>query len=118
MPGALVDELRAVLAKEGGGVELHAQSLEDRQVNRQQRFPDVKARENLLLEQQDVVPRHGQKVGGGASRRASADHHHVPERARRRHTRRNRSEVLIPPKAKLLFMVISMLGSRRGSPRT
>ena len=97
-------------------VQLHAQALEDRQVDRQQRLADVKARENLLLQQQDVVARCARRLAAVEPAGPAADDHDVPDVVRavaRRHTRPNSSEVLIPPNAKLLFIVIFML-VRRG----
>ena len=95
-------------------VQHHAQPLEDRQVDRQQRLADVEAREDFLLEQQHVVAVVRQQVGRGRARGPAADDQDVAgrlsSRRRGRHTRRNSSEVLMPPNAKLLFIMMFMFG--------
>ena len=51
----------------------HAQAFEDRQIHRQQRFADVKARMMRLLEGDNLVAAACQQNRGRASRRAPAD---------------------------------------------
>jgi hypothetical protein len=65
-------------------IEDDAQAREDRQVDRQQRFADVEAREHFLLQDQDVVAVVRQQVGGGRARGPAANDQDV----RGGHTRR------------------------------
>ena len=55
----------------------HAEPLEYRQIHRQQRFADVKARMARLLERDHLVAAACEQCRGRAAGRAAADHGHV-----------------------------------------
>lgn len=75
--GALVPELGALLEVIGAAVEPHAEPVEQRQVDRQQRLADVKPGKMLALEHHHVLAGLAQQVGGGRSGGAAADDHDV-----------------------------------------
>ena len=72
-------ELRAVLPHEAGALHLlpGAGFLQDRVGDRHQRFPDVEAREALLLHDQHPQPRAREVRSGRAAGGAAADDHGV-----------------------------------------
>jgi hypothetical protein len=79
--GCIVDgriELDPVLAHEDRlHLVAHAQGVEQRQVERQQRLADVEAQVARLLEQHHIAASPRQQRREGGSGRAAADHQHV-----------------------------------------
>ncbi len=72
------DELRRpLLHADGTDLVGDAETLEQRQIGRQQRFADVKARVLRLLQQHHPVALLGQQRCHGGARGTAADHQHV-----------------------------------------
>ena len=77
-PGSVRDEFRARL-KDAHRVDFlaHAEPVEDLEVERQERFPDMEARMLVLLDHDHVRAAFGEQSRRGGARGSAADDEHV-----------------------------------------